>query len=120
MQPESIPLNLKAADHERGRVIRRIQPLDACCNDLTVEVQFDDEFDAEECRRAMQAYFHDVVLVLSSYIRKSFRAAAAAIPWQIDLWWCTPCLSKTLREYWCSFAYMRPNAALLLVHWLSC
>src|SRR5208282_2894622 len=32
-------------------------------HDLTAVMQFDDEFDAEECRRAMQAYCRDVVLV---------------------------------------------------------
>src|SRR5271157_5668866 len=32
-------------------------------HDLTAVMQFDDQFDAEECRNAMQAYCSDVVLV---------------------------------------------------------
>jgi glycosyltransferase involved in cell wall biosynthesis len=37
-------------------------------HDLTAVVLVDDEFDAEECRRAMQAYCHDVVLVSRPHV----------------------------------------------------
>jgi glycosyltransferase involved in cell wall biosynthesis len=36
-------------------------------HDLTAAILVDDEFDAEECRRAMQAYCRDVVLVPNPY-----------------------------------------------------
>jgi glycosyltransferase involved in cell wall biosynthesis len=39
-------------------------------HDLTAVMQFDDEFDAEECRNAMQAYCRDVVLVPRPYVRE--------------------------------------------------
>jgi glycosyltransferase involved in cell wall biosynthesis len=38
-------------------------------HDLTAVMLVDDEFDAEECRRAMQAYCHEVVLVPNPYGR---------------------------------------------------
>jgi glycosyltransferase involved in cell wall biosynthesis len=38
-------------------------------HDLTAVMQVDDEFDIEECRRAMQAYCRDVVLVPNPYGR---------------------------------------------------
>ena len=37
-------------------------------HDLTAVALVDNEFDAEECRRAMQAYCHDVVLVPKRYV----------------------------------------------------
>jgi glycosyltransferase involved in cell wall biosynthesis len=37
-------------------------------HDLTAVMQFDTEFDADECRRAMQAYCRDVVLVPRPYV----------------------------------------------------
>jgi glycosyltransferase involved in cell wall biosynthesis len=37
-------------------------------HDLTAVVLLDDEFDAEECRRAMQAYCHDVVFVSRPHV----------------------------------------------------
>ena len=36
-------------------------------HDLTAAMLTDDEYDAEECRRAMQAYCHEVVLVRNPY-----------------------------------------------------
>ena len=39
-------------------------------HDLTAAMLIDDEFDAEECRRAMQAYCRDVVLVPNPYGRE--------------------------------------------------
>src|ERR1700690_1840802 len=38
-------------------------------HDLTAVMLVDDEFDIEECRRAMQAYCRDVVLVQNPYGR---------------------------------------------------
>ena len=40
----------------------------ARCHDLTAVALVDSEFDAEECRRAMQAYCRDVVLVPKPYL----------------------------------------------------
>jgi glycosyltransferase involved in cell wall biosynthesis len=42
----------------------------ARCHELTAAMLVDDEFDAEECRRAMQAYCRDVVLVPNRYGRE--------------------------------------------------
>src|SRR5271169_448639 len=39
-------------------------------HDLTAAVLIDDEFDAEECRRAMQAYCREVVMVPNPYSRE--------------------------------------------------
>jgi polysaccharide biosynthesis protein PslH len=39
-------------------------------HDLTVAMLFDHEFDAEECRRAMLAYCHEVVLISNPYGRE--------------------------------------------------
>src|ERR1700676_4094142 len=39
-------------------------------HDLTAVILLDDEFDAEECRRAMQAYCREVVLVPNPYGRE--------------------------------------------------
>jgi polysaccharide biosynthesis protein PslH len=39
-------------------------------HDLTAAMLIDDEFDADECRRAMQAYCRDVVVVANPYGRK--------------------------------------------------
>jgi polysaccharide biosynthesis protein PslH len=39
-------------------------------HDLTAVTLVDDEFDAEECRRAMQAYCREVVLVPNPYVRQ--------------------------------------------------
>jgi glycosyltransferase involved in cell wall biosynthesis len=39
-------------------------------HDLTAAMLVDDEFDAEECRQAMQAYCHEVVLVPNPYGRE--------------------------------------------------
>jgi len=36
-------------------------------HDLTAVMRVDDEFDIEECRRAMQAYCRDVVLIQNQY-----------------------------------------------------
>src|SRR3974377_1886378 len=41
-------------------------------HDLTAVMLVDDEFDIEECRRAMQAYCRDVVLVPNPYGRDGF------------------------------------------------
>jgi polysaccharide biosynthesis protein PslH len=41
-------------------------------HDLTAVMLVDNEFDAEECRRAMQAYCRDVVLVPRPYVGGSF------------------------------------------------
>jgi glycosyltransferase involved in cell wall biosynthesis len=38
-------------------------------HDLTATMLFDDEFDAEECRRAMQAYCREVLLIPNPYVR---------------------------------------------------
>ena len=45
-------------------------------HDLTALMQFDDEFDANECRHAMQAYCRDVVLVPRPYLGEGFRKRA--------------------------------------------
>ena len=42
-------------------------------HDLTAVMQVGSEFDAEECRRAMQAYCRDVVLVPSPYVGAGLR-----------------------------------------------
>jgi polysaccharide biosynthesis protein PslH len=42
-------------------------------HDLTAVMQFDNEFDAEECRNAMQAYCRDVVLVPRQYVGEGLR-----------------------------------------------
>ena len=42
----------------------------ARCHDLTAVILVDDEFDAEECRRAMQAYCREVVLVPNPNVRQ--------------------------------------------------
>jgi polysaccharide biosynthesis protein PslH len=39
-------------------------------HDLTAVTLVDDEFDVEECRRAMQAYCREAVLVPNSYVRR--------------------------------------------------
>jgi polysaccharide biosynthesis protein PslH len=39
-------------------------------HDLTAVTLVDDEFDAEECRRAMQAYCREVVMVPNPYVRQ--------------------------------------------------
>jgi polysaccharide biosynthesis protein PslH len=39
-------------------------------HDLTAVMQFDDEFDAEECRNAMQAYCQEIVLVPRPSVRE--------------------------------------------------
>jgi glycosyltransferase involved in cell wall biosynthesis len=41
----------------------------ARCHDITAVMLVDDEFDAEECRRAMQAYCREVVLVPNPNVR---------------------------------------------------
>jgi glycosyltransferase involved in cell wall biosynthesis len=42
----------------------------ARCHDLTAAMLVDDEFDADECRRAMQAYCREVVMVPNPYGRE--------------------------------------------------
>jgi polysaccharide biosynthesis protein PslH len=42
-------------------------------HDLSAVMQYDNEFDAEECRRAMQAYCRDVVLVPRPYVGEGLR-----------------------------------------------
>ena len=42
----------------------------ARCHDMTAVMLVDDEFDAEECRRAMQAYCREVVLVPNPNVRQ--------------------------------------------------
>src|SRR5262249_23155180 len=39
-------------------------------HELTAVMLVDDEFDAEECRRAMEAYCREVVLVPNPYVRQ--------------------------------------------------
>src|SRR5215467_2832742 len=41
-------------------------------HDLTAAMMVDDEFDADECRRAMQTYCRDVVLVPNPWGRGGF------------------------------------------------
>ena len=49
-------------------------------HDLTAVMLVDNEFDAEECRRAMQAYCRDVVLVPRPYVGEGLAQAAAPAP----------------------------------------
>ena len=58
-------------------------------HELTVVMLVDDEFDAEECRRAMQAYCRDVVLVENPYGRQGFakrllQVRSLASTWSFD------------------------------------
>jgi glycosyltransferase involved in cell wall biosynthesis len=48
-------------------------------HDLTAVMQFDNEFDAEECRNAMLAYCRDVVLVPRLYVGKGLRKRLAQL-----------------------------------------
>ena len=43
-------------------------------HDLTAAMLIDDEFDAEECRRAMQTYCREAVLVPNPYGREASSA----------------------------------------------
>jgi hypothetical protein len=44
-------------------------------HDLTAAMLVDDEFDADECRRAIQAYRREVVLVPNPYGREGLNRA---------------------------------------------
>jgi hypothetical protein len=49
-------------------------------HDVTAVMLVDNEFDAEGCRRAMQAYCRDVVLVPKPYVGWSFSGSSLTPP----------------------------------------
>ena len=48
-------------------------------HDLTAVTLVDDEFDVEECRRAMQAYCSEVVLVPNPCVRRAWKCSSTVV-----------------------------------------
>ena len=78
MSPERLNIlcvsQMPASPPRRGAQARvhRLMTQLARRHDLTAAMLVDEEFDAEECRRAMQAYCREVVLVPNPYGRDGF------------------------------------------------